>query len=198
MKYNAANTSISNNTLPHTPQAARSPSHIIPTINLSPAKQAIAKVAIALYDYVPNEEGELAIKEGEKMIVLNDSDEDWWFVKLVSRKGGEGLVPKTYVELQTPKLDSDTSHESPAFAKSQTEKKNREDEERKVQELEIQHEAQRRQQDAEERQTQLRIEQQRKRDEDKRQDDAKKKVAENAARPPIIPNRPPAVVVFML
>jgi hypothetical protein len=56
-------------------------------------------VAIALYDYTPIESEELEIKEGDNLIVLDDSDSDWWLVKIVSKKGGEGLVPKTYIEV---------------------------------------------------------------------------------------------------
>jgi hypothetical protein len=56
-------------------------------------------VAIALYDYTPLESEELEIKEGDNLIVLDDTDSDWWLVKIVSKKGGEGLVPKTYIEV---------------------------------------------------------------------------------------------------
>lgn len=59
---------------------------------------SIAKVAIALYDYEPVESGELAIVENDMLIVLDNSDPDWWLVKHL-KKHGEGLVPKTYVEV---------------------------------------------------------------------------------------------------
>lgn len=85
-----------------TPEVRRSP-----TISASPKQQqAYAKVAIALYDYTPIEDGELAIKEGAQLMVLDDSDPDWWLVKQVSKTGGKGLVPRTYVEIKAPKLDN--------------------------------------------------------------------------------------------
>lgn len=59
-----------------------------------------------MYDYEAREDGELSIQEHDQLFVLDDSNEDWWNVKLVSRPGGEGLVPKTYVELQVAKFDN--------------------------------------------------------------------------------------------
>lgn len=56
------------------------------------------KIAIALYDYTPAEEGELQIYENDMLIVLDSSDPDWWMVKHL-KKHGEGLVPMTYIEV---------------------------------------------------------------------------------------------------
>ncbi|KAJ6445524.1 AMP deaminase [Purpureocillium lavendulum] len=58
----------------------------------------------ALYDYVPQAEGELAMNEGDVLYVLdNNSDDGWWRAK---KKAGldddeepEGLIPNNYVEL---------------------------------------------------------------------------------------------------
>ncbi|KAL3961578.1 hypothetical protein ACCO45_003101 [Purpureocillium lilacinum] len=57
----------------------------------------------ALYDYVPQAEGELAMSEGDVLYVLdNNGDDGWWKAK---KKAGadddeepEGLVPNNYVE----------------------------------------------------------------------------------------------------
>ncbi|KAJ3303862.1 cytoskeletal protein binding protein [Kappamyces sp. JEL0829] len=79
------------------PAAVSSPVPVLPVA--SPISQS--KVAIALYDYTPAEQGELEIKENDMLVVLDSSDPDWWLVKHL-KKSGEGLVPMTYVELQTP------------------------------------------------------------------------------------------------
>lgn len=57
----------------------------------------------AVYDYVPQAENELALAEGDLLMVLEKSTEDdWWKAK---KKGGpdddeepEGLIPNNYVE----------------------------------------------------------------------------------------------------
>lgn len=58
----------------------------------------VAKLAIAIYEWTPKEDGELLIHENDMLIVLDDSDPDWWMVKHL-KKSGEGLVPKTYIEV---------------------------------------------------------------------------------------------------
>ena len=80
----------------HTPVHASG----FPHLNPSPASvvASVAKVAIALYEWTPQEEGELLIHENDMLIVLDDSDSDWWMVKHL-KTPGEGLVPKTYIEV---------------------------------------------------------------------------------------------------
>ena len=56
----------------------------------------------AIYDYVPQSENELALSEGDLLMVLEKSaDDDWWKAK---KKGSpddedepEGLIPNNYV-----------------------------------------------------------------------------------------------------
>lgn len=57
----------------------------------------------AIYDYAPQSDNELALAEGDLLMVLEKSSEDdWWKAK---KKGGEddgeepeGLIPNNYVE----------------------------------------------------------------------------------------------------
>lgn len=57
----------------------------------------------ALYDYVPQGDNELALTEGDMLMVLEKSaDDDWWKAK---KKGHdeeeeepEGLIPNNYIE----------------------------------------------------------------------------------------------------
>ena len=53
--------------------------------------------AVALYDYDPATDEEIAIREGDFIRVYDQSDPDWWFVK---QDDNVGLVPATYVEIQ--------------------------------------------------------------------------------------------------
>ena len=62
---------------------------------------AHSKSAIMLYDFDGDAaEGELSVVDGEKIIVLDDSDVDWWKVRRTSN-GEEGSVPASYVEVST-------------------------------------------------------------------------------------------------
>ena len=60
-------------------------------------------VCVALYQYVPRDDGELAIEEGELVYILEKSTEDDWWKATKKASGGErddpiGLIPQTYVE----------------------------------------------------------------------------------------------------
>ena len=60
-------------------------------------------ICVALYDYIPQGNNELAIQEGELIYILEKSTEDdWWKAK--KRAPGEeeeepvGLIPNNYVQ----------------------------------------------------------------------------------------------------
>lgn len=60
-------------------------------------------ICTALYDYVPQGEGEIAIKEGETILILERSTKDeWWMARrrASSEDGAHsvGLIPSNYVE----------------------------------------------------------------------------------------------------
>jgi hypothetical protein len=53
-------------------------------------------VVKALYDYQGTTDEELNFKQGDEFIVLNDENEDWWFVS--NRESTvEGYIPSTFV-----------------------------------------------------------------------------------------------------
>ena len=57
----------------------------------------------AVYDYLPHAEGELSIKEGDVLLVLEKSSEDdWWTAKKKAandeEEEPEGLIPNNYIE----------------------------------------------------------------------------------------------------
>ncbi|KAI9204970.1 uncharacterized protein BJ171DRAFT_80895 [Polychytrium aggregatum] len=94
-----------------------------PVITPSPAalqkSSAPPKIAVALYDYDAQTDEELSIRENDNLMVSDDSDSDWWKVRLVAKgRSGEGLVPATYVQLKQ-RLDEEqasaTASPSPAI-----------------------------------------------------------------------------------
>lgn len=56
--------------------------------------------ATVLYDFVADGEDELAVGEGDRLIVLERDQDDWWKVR--DSEGREGVVPAQYVELDAP------------------------------------------------------------------------------------------------
>lgn len=63
---------------------------------------AFLSVCTALYDYVPQGEGELPLQDGELVYILEKSDEDdWWRAKKRAPNDDEeepvGLIPNNYV-----------------------------------------------------------------------------------------------------
>lgn len=51
---------------------------------------------IALYTYNAKDEGDLSFKKGERLLVLDDRDPDWWLAKSLS-KNEKGYIPRNYV-----------------------------------------------------------------------------------------------------
>lgn len=59
---------------------------------------AIESTVVAAYDFDPQEEGELRLKKGDVITVLDKSDANWWKGK--SAEGKEGMFPVPYVKEQ--------------------------------------------------------------------------------------------------
>lgn len=60
-------------------------------------------VYTAIYDYLPQAEGELELREGDLLYILEKGEEeDWWKAKKKAEREDddepEGLVPNNYVE----------------------------------------------------------------------------------------------------
>ena len=55
------------------------------------------KIGIVLYENVAENEGEVSVKKGAKVTILDDSNDDWI---LVSVDGKSGYLPKSYLEIQ--------------------------------------------------------------------------------------------------
>lgn len=58
-------------------------------------------LARAIYDYVPQNDEEIALHEEELVFVVEKEDE-WWTVKGKDRDAPQGLVPASYLEQVSP------------------------------------------------------------------------------------------------
>jgi actin-related protein len=82
---------------------ATSPDSEIPPRPPSPDEPAEddqdGTMGIALYDFIGDATDELSVKEGEILLVIDQSNEDWW--KCRNQVGQEGVVPASYIDLDT-------------------------------------------------------------------------------------------------
>ena len=60
-------------------------------------------VVFALFDYSPEEAGEIPLTEGERLIVCGREDDKWWQVR--NGRGQIGEVPCTFLGLYRPTKD---------------------------------------------------------------------------------------------
>jgi growth factor receptor-binding protein 2 len=65
------------------------------TIYLRDMLEQQQQMARALYDFAPQEEGELRLKRGDVITVTDSSDNNWWRGHCC---GAHGMFPKAYVE----------------------------------------------------------------------------------------------------
>ncbi|KAJ1956560.1 hypothetical protein GGI12_005277, partial [Dipsacomyces acuminosporus] len=68
--------------------------------------------ALVLYDFSSDDPEELAVSEGDRVLILDKSDPEWWQVQLSPPDGRAGLVPATYVELE-PEIQTDDVDPTP-------------------------------------------------------------------------------------
>ncbi|KAJ1926903.1 cytoskeletal protein binding protein, partial [Linderina macrospora] len=78
--------------------AASSPPPISP-MPFQTHAQGARENALVLYGFSSDDPEELSVSEGDKVLVLDKSDPEWWHVQLDPPNGRAGLVPSTYLEL---------------------------------------------------------------------------------------------------
>ncbi|KAI9009502.1 hypothetical protein BC832DRAFT_369645 [Gaertneriomyces semiglobifer] len=143
----------------------------LPAQVAAPASDGGPKIAVALYDYEAQGADELSIKENDNLAVLDDSDPEWWKVRLVSKRGGGGLVPASYVQLKR-RLDEQGTPSSQVDARivdADNQRRQQEENHRRQQEeLERQRQEQERKHREQEEARQREEEQRRRREEQER------------------------------
>lgn len=93
---------------------ANSPDSEIPPRSPSPDEPAEedqdGTMGIALYDFTGDASDELSVKEGDVLLVIDQSNEDWW--KCRNQSGQEGVVPASYIDLDTDGTPEHTQEDS--------------------------------------------------------------------------------------
>ncbi|KAJ2821526.1 cytoskeletal protein binding protein, partial [Coemansia furcata] len=98
------------------PQLAATGSPAVHMPILPPHTTTSQEHAVVLYEFSSNDPEELTVSEGDRVLILDKSDPEWWQVQLSPPHGRAGLVPASYVELQPASLREslDTDYEPPA------------------------------------------------------------------------------------
>ncbi|PCH41559.1 SH3-domain-containing protein [Wolfiporia cocos MD-104 SS10] len=81
------------------PKAASTPSPPPPPpppVPVRPREEPEGEWAEVLYDYSSDDPGDLAIQEGQRILIVEKTSDDWWTGECEGRKG---LVPAAYVKL---------------------------------------------------------------------------------------------------
>lgn len=55
-------------------------------------------ICTALYDYVPQGDNELELKEGDLVYILEKAEDAWWTAKKKNGEEPTGLIPNNYIE----------------------------------------------------------------------------------------------------
>ncbi|RQM08726.1 hypothetical protein DH86_00002448 [Scytalidium sp. 3C] len=65
-----------------------------------PAKQGAMVYGIVMYDFAAERPDELDAKAGEAIIVIAQSNPEWFVAKPIGRLGGPGLIPVSFIEIR--------------------------------------------------------------------------------------------------
>lgn len=76
--------------------------------------QAASVYGIVMYDFKAERPDELEAKEGEAIIVIAQSNPEWFVAKPITRLGGPGLIPVSFIEIRD--MTTGTAVEDPLEA----------------------------------------------------------------------------------
>lgn len=73
---------------------------------------------IVMYDFAAERPDELEAKQGEAIIVIAQSNPEWFVAKPIGRLGGPGLIPVSYIEIRDMTSGAPVSDASAAVQKA--------------------------------------------------------------------------------
>lgn len=68
--------------------------------SLTPAQKTTPVYGVVQYDFVAEQKDELNVKAGESIIVIAQSNHEWFVCKPIGRLGGPGLIPISFIEIR--------------------------------------------------------------------------------------------------
>lgn len=82
------------------------------------AKGAAPVYGVVAYDFKAERPDELDAKEGEAIIVIAQSNPEWFVAKPITRLGGPGLIPVSFIEIKDMQTGQTISDTAAAVAKA--------------------------------------------------------------------------------
>lgn len=91
---------LNNSATPASSRKASLPGgHLNITYKHAKRSAAVNATLIALYPYESRADGDLSFKKGDTMVLIDDSNGDWWYVKHIA-SDSQGYVPRNFVAPQ--------------------------------------------------------------------------------------------------
>lgn len=82
------------------------------------SKSAAPVYGVVAYDFKAERPDELDAKEGEAIIVIAQSNPEWFVAKPITRLGGPGLIPVSFIEIKDMQTGQTVSDTAAAVAKA--------------------------------------------------------------------------------
>ncbi|KAI8055170.1 hypothetical protein BDF22DRAFT_372166 [Syncephalis plumigaleata] len=82
------------------------------TLSTAKANTVSSQMGVAAFDFIPENDDELRLHEGDQVIILDStSSEEWWQCRIVTgqQSGQEGLVPANYLQI----VDTEATSQQP-------------------------------------------------------------------------------------
>lgn len=85
-----------NGIVPSSPAKQHAPPQRSPTNASLPTLNKEKKIVIALYPYESRDEGELSFEKNEKLVIVDDSEPDWWIAYKLTAPDKKGFIPMNF------------------------------------------------------------------------------------------------------
>lgn len=82
------------------PMTDKAPAHHDEPLSKLPSSSSSKenlKMVVALYDYKGRDDGELSFDKNEKLVIVDDTEPDWWFAFKLASPEKKGFVPMNFL-----------------------------------------------------------------------------------------------------
>ncbi|RNJ58531.1 bud emergence protein 1 [Verticillium nonalfalfae] len=103
---------------PISPPSGPMPGAITQRTSRSGSKSGAMVYGIVMYDFQAERADELEAKQGEAIIVIAQSNPEWFVAKPIGRLGGPGLIPVSFIEIRDMATNQAVSNPAEAIKKA--------------------------------------------------------------------------------
>ncbi|RBQ71238.1 hypothetical protein VDGD_09893 [Verticillium dahliae] len=103
---------------PISPPSGPMPGAVTQRTSRSGSKSGAMVYGIVMYDFQAERADELEAKQGEAIIVIAQSNPEWFVAKPIGRLGGPGLIPVSFIEIRDMATNQAVSNPAEAIKKA--------------------------------------------------------------------------------